>query len=413
MNTKKIFSVSICCLFLVVFSPVKADWVQVNNGLTQLNVNALTSYTSGGVNYIFAGTLWGAQSGIFLTTNDGNSWNLMFSPNTDVWALTTAQSGGVNYIYAGCANNFFRSTNNGANWDNLILPNGSHWYYAVTASENYVFAGCKWWSNDPGGVYKSTNYGANWSLTSFPTSSFNDVYGLAINGSNVYAGSWSGTYVSTNLGDNWVFSPSGTSARAFAVNDNYVFAGGGGGVFVSTNNGMNWTQTSLNNATIYALVVYGNAIFSAGGFWVSTDNGMTWVSKTEGMPYFVRALTISNGYIFAGTDGHGVFRRYLTELVGIEYISNEIPESFKLFQNFPNPFNSTTSIPLQIPKPSKVELTVFDILGRQISQPVNEELKAGSYEVDWNGNNFSSGIYIYRLVVNNEIIDSKKLILSK
>lgn len=393
---------------------VKADWVPVNNGLTQLNVNALTSYSSGGVNYVFAGTLWGAESGIFLSTNNGNSWNLVLSLNTDVWSLANTQSGGVNYIYAGCANSFYRSTNNGLNWVNLILPNGSHWYYAVAANGNYVFAGCKWWSNDPGGIYKSTNFGANWVLTSFPTFAYNDVYGLEINGNNLYAGSWSGTYVSTNLGSNWIFSGSGTSARSFSVINNYIFAGGGGGVFVSTNNGMNWTQTSLNNYTIYSLISFDNVLFAAGaGVWVSTDNGSNWNARVEGLGGFARSLNISNGYIFTGTDGSGVYRRSLGELVGVKPISEEVPSAYKLEQNFPNPFNPRTKIGFHISKSAKVTIKVFDITGKEISLIVNEYLNAGKYEIIYNAGNISTGIYYYSLIADGLTIDTKKLVLIK
>lgn len=396
---------------------VKADWVPVNNGLTQLNVNALTSYSSGGVNYVFAGTLWGAESGIFLSTNNGNSWNLVLSLNTDVWSLANTQSGGVNYIYAGCANSFYRSTNNGLNWVNLILPNGSHWYYAVAAAGNNVFAGCKWWSNDPGGIYKSTNFGANWVLTSFPTFAYNDVYGLEINGNNIYAGSWSGTYVSTNLGSNWIISSSGTSARSFSVINNYIFAGGGGGVFVSTNNGMNWTQTSLNNTTTYSLLDNNNIIFAGGygggGFQVSTDNGVSWQIRNEGGIGGVRSLCISENFILAGTDGSGGFRRPLSELVGINPVSEEVPSAYKLEQNFPNPFNSSTKIGFHISKSANVIIKICDLNGKEISLIVNEYLNAGKYEIVYNAGNISSGIYYYRLIADGLTIDTKKLVLIK
>src|SRR5258708_2071050 len=94
----------IITLFVFCFLPsaLKSDWVQVNNGLAILNVNALTSYTDGGVNYIFAGTLYGGgNSGvIFVSTNNGNSWTMNLNIPNDVWAL--ANSG--NYVYVGTSN---------------------------------------------------------------------------------------------------------------------------------------------------------------------------------------------------------------------------------------------------------------------------------------------------------------------
>lgn len=184
---------------------VKADWVQVNNGLTNLNVNALCSYTSSGVNYLFAGTLWAAQCGVYLSTNNGNTWTLNWINNTDVWALATTVSGGVNYVYLGGGNLFGYTTNNGVNWYSLILPNGSHWYYSVAASGNYVFAGCKWWSNDSGGVYKSTNYGTNWVRTLYGP----EINALAINGNYVFAGAGRGANLVVGVFE--VFTKSRTS----------------------------------------------------------------------------------------------------------------------------------------------------------------------------------------------------------
>ena len=60
-----------------------------------------------------------------------------------------------------------------------------------------------------------------------------------------------------------------------------------------------------------------------------------------------------------------------------------------------------------------VELKVYDALGNEVAVLVNEMKKAGSYEVEFDGNNFASGIYFYRLVIDGNIIDSKRMILLK
>jgi hypothetical protein len=391
----------------------KADWVQVNNGLTDWNVNTLCSYTSGGTNYLFAGTLE-FPSSLFVSTNDGNNWQVSWQIPNDVWALATTNGGGLNYVFAGTGNGMGYTTNNGTNWYSAGLP---HWIYSAAASGNYVFAGCKWQSFDSGGVYKSTNYGVNWVQTTFPTFSFNDVNGLAINGNNVYAGSWSGIYVSTDLGGNWIHTTVSTTAPSFAINGNYIFAGGGG-VWVSTNNGMNWTQTSLNTGTIGALLVYSNTIFagggvSGGGFLLSTNNGLTWINRSEGGVNVINNLCISNSYIFAGTSGGGVYRRSLSELVGLQIISIEIPKSLKLFQNYPNPFNTATVIRFQVSGYQDIKLLIYDILGQEVSTLVNNKLQPGTYEFEWNAANFPSGIYLGRLLADNKTIDIKKLVLNK
>jgi hypothetical protein len=85
---------------------------------------------------------------------------------------------------------------------------------------------------------------------------------------------------------------------------------------------------------------------------------------------------------------------------------------FTLSQNYPNPFNPTTTVNYQIPELSFVTLKVYDVLGNEIATLVNEEKPAGSYEVDFSGNNLTSGIYFYQLQAG-EFIETKKMILLK
>lgn len=97
--------------------------------------------------------------------------------------------------------------------------------------------------------------------------------------------------------------------------------------------------------------------------------------------------------------------------IGIININSEIPKQFRLYQNYPNPFNTKTVIRYQLSVNSFVSLKIYDVLGNQISILVRENQKPGVFEVEFDGTNYSSGIYFYRLEVNGNIIDSKKLIL--
>jgi hypothetical protein len=103
-----------------------------------------------------------------------------------------------------------------------------------------------------------------------------------------------------------------------------------------------------------------------------------------------------------------------------------VPDGFVLYQNYPNPFNPSTKIRFTIPsvtlslssraesrdEGSRVQLKVFDILGREVATLVNEEKPAGSYEFIFNASNLSSGVYIYTLKVNG-VAYSKSMILLK
>ena len=106
--------------------------------------------------------------------------------------------------------------------------------------------------------------------------------------------------------------------------------------------------------------------------------------------------------------------------IGIEPISTEIPQKFELAQNYPNPFNPVTKIKFNIPLSRGVDgvagrgvlLKIYDVLGKEIAVLVNEELKPGIYETDWDASNFSSGIYLYSLITDN-FTQTRKMVLIK
>ena len=93
-------------------------------------------------------------------------------------------------------------------------------------------------------------------------------------------------------------------------------------------------------------------------------------------------------------------------------VLNNIPKEFSLLQNYPNPFNPRTTIKYSIPQTSFVSITVYDILGREVSKLVNEEKLSGSYEVQFDGSKLSSGVYFYRLHAG-DYFKTKKLMLLK
>jgi Secretion system C-terminal sorting domain len=99
-------------------------------------------------------------------------------------------------------------------------------------------------------------------------------------------------------------------------------------------------------------------------------------------------------------------------VTGIKKINNSSPTRFELSQNYPNPFNPTTTIRYQLPNNNLVTLKVYDVLGKELRTLVNEVQNIGSYEVTFDGNGLSSGIYFYRLVAGT-YSETKKLVLMK
>ena len=92
--------------------------------------------------------------------------------------------------------------------------------------------------------------------------------------------------------------------------------------------------------------------------------------------------------------------------------NGEIPNKFKLYNNFPNPFNPSTKIKFDIPNSTLVKLTVYNILGKEVKTLVNDNMSAGSYSVEFTADNLSSGIYLYR-IETSEFVGTKKMLLLK
>jgi len=110
--------------------------------------------------------------------------------------------------------------------------------------------------------------------------------------------------------------------------------------------------------------------------------------------------------------GPGSFLLSNNMVIGVHNINSNLPEGFILYQNYPNPFNPTTIIKYQISNNSFVSLRIFDILGKEITTLINENLKAGSYEISFNGIGLASGIYFYKLTAG-DYIDKKMMMLVK
>jgi hypothetical protein len=91
---------------------------------------------------------------------------------------------------------------------------------------------------------------------------------------------------------------------------------------------------------------------------------------------------------------------------------NTIPKEYSLSQNYPNPFNPSTKISFSVPKSGNVKLTVYDLLGREIRTLIQEFKHPGNYSVDFDGSEFASGIYFYRIEAA-DFIAVKKMVLLK
>ena len=113
------------------------------------------------------------------------------------------------------------------------------------------------------------------------------------------------------------------------------------------------------------------------------------------------------GAVLAGARIDGVGYGSLTD---VPRASASPLYDVSLSQNYPNPFNPSTNIRFELPKTSHVNLTVFDVLGRQVSVLVNARREAGVHQVKFDGSGLASGVYLYRLTAGN-FVETRKLLL--
>src|SRR4030095_1258976 len=148
----------------------------------------------------------------------------------------------------------------------------------------------------------------------------------------------------------------------------------------------------------------------------NTSGVQQWVARFQsGIAHGIAVDKFNNVFVTGRSDTGGL-PGYATvkysQVVGVNPISNEIPNQFNLFQNYPNPFNPETKIIYELPKSSLVFLGIYDILGNETAVLINQKQIAGKYEVSFNGTNLSSGIYFYHLEAD-DFVQSKKMVLVK
>ncbi len=176
--------------------------------------------------------------------------------------------------------------------------------------------------------------------------------------------------------------------------------------------------TPTSTTAFTNVVVPGGITVNSGGFYVS------WVMNGESIQIGEDITAPISNRSYEGLGGsYAPYRNGSTNdpmiravvknpSVGVVNNNTGIPERFSLSQNYPNPFNPATMINFSIPVNSFVRLSVYDILGREIQQLVNNDLTPGSYSVDFNASALTSGVYFYTLTTNG-FTDTKRMLLVK
>jgi photosystem II stability/assembly factor-like uncharacterized protein len=371
-----------------------------------------TLYSDG--SNIYAGTLGG---NLYFSSDNGSNWAYIDTGLTtsDITAIIMYN----NTLFVGAyGSGVFSSTDNGKSWKSSdpSLTNLNVYSFAVIDTNLFV-------GTFGGGVFQSNNNGETWSEVNYGLANKN-VRTLGVKDTRLYAGTWGGgVYLSDDMGASWTQSNKGINKLfiySVAADGSNVYLGNDDGVYISLDGGFSWNleNNGLTNTYIRALIIIhpnlivatsGQGVFASmntGGLWTPADSGLT-----DGYTY---CLAVNGSTLFAGALDGEIWRRPLSEVVtGImEKYKGNIVKNFKLDQNYPNPFNPSTTISYQIPQNEFVTLKVYDITGRVIQTLVNENKSAGKYDIKFEGNNLSSGIYLFRLKAG-EYTSIKKMILMK
>jgi hypothetical protein len=243
---------------------------------------------------------------------------------------------------------------------------------------------------------------------------------MFIAGNNIWFGTGnSKIYYSTNFGNTWTFSTTtgNTDVFGIAFNGSTGFMAGNTSLMKSTNSGANWSGSYLpGNSGVTTVCTSGGRFWAerSDTIFVSTNNGTSFAFQDKGEVTYWSMSFYTDGTAIRGWAGqqNGRIDMYYEQLSGISNNNSDIPKEYSLSQNYPNPFNPSSKFKVQIAKLSDVKVTVFDVLGREVKTFVNGLLNPGIYEFEFDGTNFPSGVYFYKLE-SAQFSETKKMILIK
>jgi hypothetical protein len=377
-------------------------WMQVINDLSD-TIQAYSIAATDSLN-IWLTTYF--PQDIFYSSNGGINWLLQYhiadigSIGVDI--IFSKKFPNIGYTYLGYVSGghyagvrILKTTNSGQNWNSWIfnLP-------------GYASAG-------PSMCMVDSNY-AWFGVDSLPETSIKKIIMTSNGGIN---------WQIIDVGPFWAgpetiqFSDDKNTGVFVAQNNTVSY------IYRTTNGGFNWTPVySMSNYYSETMRwipgtsnIYGNSEFI---LVRSTNNGVNWSIMTGGPGTHLKsmdAVRINDEtiYALAVTWDLRVYKLLDTARpIGVKPIGTEIPNYFSLSQNYPNPFNPVTTINYELPASGFVKLVIYDILGREIKVLINEKQSIGKYKVEFDGTNFPSGVYFYRLE-SGDFVSTKKMVLIK
>jgi len=384
------------------------NWINFNGNGIPTNVLLINIFAVDAFTALTAGYL-GTNTYVYRTSNGGANWSQIFTEANGfinaLW-IRPDSTGFMEGDPVGGRWSLWKTTNAGLNWDStgLFLPQaGSEagWNNSLWADSNRI-----WFGTNNSRIYYTSNYGINWSIQN--TSPELNSYAISLKGPIIQYRLTGGAslLLTTNAGQNWQ-NVSTTGSGNF-----------NGFVMAYTYMGAAWYTRSSNSVyRAYMPFTYWSLDYTAPSGTYNYISVARQLNFGPGMLYAIR----SNGGISRGT--------FIVE--GVRILSNEIPASFKLSQNYPNPFNPVTKIKLEIPhlknntagevRGSLIQIKIYNSLGQEVETVLDQITQPGIYEAEWNGSDYPSGVYYYRVIIKDpkfvnsapEQRETKKMVLIK
>ncbi|MGV8017399.1 MAG: T9SS type A sorting domain-containing protein [Ignavibacteria bacterium] len=350
-------------------------------------------------------------NGVYIT-NDGINWQHSSNgmTNTQIISLEVC---GINFFAGSETGGVYRSSDNGLNWIPVNEGLSNLAIHTLCSANDRIYSGTN------SGIHLSTDFGNNWNRISYSPVG-NVIYALVSFGDTVFTGTSTGVFYSINGGGNWNNINSGISGAVYCLmkNSSFVYAGtSSSGVYKTSNLGVNWIHinSGLPSNAVRGICSQGGKIFAAtygGGIYYSINEGTNWYASNTGLSQLVcYNIKPFQEFLYCGTTT-GIFRRPEGEFTYITRIDNKIINKFKLLDNYPNPFNPSTSLEYEIPEVCFVTLGIYDIRGKEILTLINEKQHKGRYSVSFNAEGLNSGVYFYRLMTEKFCL-TKKMVLLK
>lgn len=400
------------------------------------------TFTDSLTGYAIASNRNSDSSFVIKTTNGGGNWNIILSEYR-IYESIVFLDNEVGYVGGSDLKightYLIKTTNGGMNWIRLNSPNSFRIFDMAVLNQDTIWVTDE--SGFNGGIFRTTNGGTNWIIQQQPGSSIEKIY--MYNRNIGFASSTSRLYKTTNSGLNWDLIPGQNAFRDIYFIDSLNGWKSYDSMKITTDGGFTWkpqlikspgiplfstiaTFSKISNDTIWAtgLVYEFPNLQVRSVIHRTTNGGRDWYFQIPDTSIrvgvfrtnFINTITGWNygnsSGLYTNTGGDSIFNP-ITSINEFSIIEN--PSFYKLFQNFPNPFNPKTKISFELQKAGNVKLTVYDIQGKNIAVLVNGKKQTGNYEVEFDGSNLSSGVYFYRLEISGKenYSDTKRMVLLK